>query len=219
MLASRLDGADFLALVAALACIFAAMQARASASPVAAPALATPAQVTQVQQQRSGSFALLFGLSEPDPVPPSVGTRLRWSGAQGGNRLLVPVRITFKNLSNSYCRLATLSADLKNIAAVPLAQQVNFDDCKSAQTRYLDLNGDGALDVVQALDVNSNRYEATITVPIVYLSTAATESGYCYSEKISSQLEPIDLVSDTALLRKMDKLRMGAASMTGACDD
>jgi hypothetical protein len=46
-------------------------------------------------------------------------------------------------------------------------------------------NGTGATDVVEILQVPSNRYALDVAVAVVYLREEQSVGGYCYSEKAS----------------------------------
>jgi hypothetical protein len=167
---------------------------------------------------RQASLHVLSALQNQDDLPdepslsPKTSKTLWWSSHKDGKHLLVPVTIRYSGLLNSYCRLVTMSADFRNSHLVQVPPQVNFDDCLGvADTLYFDINGDGFLDVIQGLRVKSNRYAAKAIVPVVYLSSAAENGGYCYSEKVSRQIQPSDLRSEATAMRSIEeaKLRLG----------
>jgi hypothetical protein len=123
-------------------------------------------------------------------------------------RLLVPVQIGFKGVTNSYCRLVTIPADFTHSDLVQILQRANFDDCSGmTDSVYIDLNDDGVIDVVEMVRVKSNRNAAKLTIPIVYLSDTAEKSGYCYSEQASHQLQPLDLQSDVGAKKAFDQAK------------
>ena len=141
-------------------------------------------------------------------LPPKFPKSLRWSSDKKDKRLLVPVQIGFKGVTNSYCRLVTISADFTNSDLVQIPQRANFDDCSGmTDSVYIDLNVDGVIDVVEMVRVKSNRNAAKLTIPIVYLSDATEKSGYCYSEQASHQLQPSDLQSDIGAKKAFDRAK------------
>lgn len=140
--------------------------------------------------------------------------KLYWSSQASGGRLLLPVSIRYRGTTNAYCRLATASEGVKEIALVKLPAQANFDDCSGvSDLRYMDVNGDGLLDVIEGVRINSNVSSFTVVTPLVYISTPTAESGYCYSDAASRQLAPADLKSDSSVRKALEraKERLGIA--------
>lgn len=142
-----------------------------------------------------------------------VAQPLYWSAVQGG-RLLVPVTIRFKGLANSYCRVLTQMRGHAEVVLVDVPEQVNYDACRGFDSvRYLDINGDGALDIVASLSVKSNTFNSYVTEQAVFLSGADNPSGYCYSDAASRNLKPADMQSESKIARALEqeRRRLGGA--------
>jgi hypothetical protein len=128
----------------------------------------------------------------------------RWSSTREDKRLLASVNVHFSGLRSSYCRLVAIQSKQLRAEVVPLPQSATYDACiKISRVLYVDLNGDGVLDVIQALDVKSNRYYATVDIPVVYLSSDGSKSGYCYSEWASEHLPPVYLWTTASVQQKL----------------
>ena len=148
--------------------------------------------------------------------------RLSWSSQTSDARLLLPVSIRYQGTINSYCRLATASKGVKGIVLVRLPTQVNFDDCNGvSELKYMEINGDGMLDLVEGLLVKSNVSSSHVVIPIIYLSTRTSESGYCYSDAASRQLAPADLKSEENIRKALEKAkrRLGVTVLNCAPSD
>ena len=174
------------------------------------PRTATPQEVREASSRLAAVLQQQPDLLEDPIASATVEKKVFWSGATEGHAplLLLPTRVRYKGTTNSYCRLVTASADLKELKVVSLPPQANFDDCAgAADTRYVDVNGDGLLDVVQAVRVQSNVAPAQVAVPLVYLSGAAPGAGYCYSDAASRQLRPQDMKSADSVGKALDAAR------------
>lgn len=148
-------------------------------------------------------------LLEDDTVVTKLEKKLAWSSQTSSARLLLPVSIRYRGATNSYCRLATASKGVKNIVLVKLPTQMNFDDCNEvSDLRYMEINGDGILDLVEGILVKSNVSSSHIAIPLVYLSTQTAESGYCYSDAASRQLAPADLKSEKNIRKALEKAKI-----------
>lgn len=137
---------------------------------------------------------------------------LYWSAVQGA-RLLVPVTIHFKGHANSYCRVLTQMRGHAEAVLVDVPEQVNYDACRGFDTvRYLDINGDGALDIAASLSVKSNTFTGYVTEQAVFLSGADNPSGYCYSDAASRNLKPADMQSESKVAKalKQERIRLGS---------
>jgi len=142
---------------------------------------------------------------------------LYWSAAQGG-RLLVPVTIRFKGLANSYCRVLTQMSGQAEAVLVDLPEQVNHDACRGFDTvRYLDINGDGALDIAASFSVKSNTASAYVAEQAVFLSGADNPSGYCYSDSASRNLKAADMQSDSKIANALEHERKRLAVVKFEC--
>jgi hypothetical protein len=173
------------------------------------PKAATPQEVREASSRLAAVLQQQPDLLEDPIASVTVEKKVFWSGAAGGHAplLLLPARVRYKGTTNAYCRLVTASADLTELTVVSLPPQANFDDCAgAADTRYVDLNGDGLLDVVQALRVQLNAAPAQVAVPLVYLS-GAPGAGYCYSDAASRQLRPEDLKSADSVAKALEAAR------------
>jgi len=99
--------------------------------------------------------------------------------------LLAPTRLKFSGAANVRCSLVTLSADLSTPHLIDGSRAL-WDTCRHVDTVvYADANGTGATDVVEIMQVPSNRYALDVAVAVVYLREEQSVGGYCYSEKAS----------------------------------
>lgn len=165
------------------------------------------ADVTRAEKY---SIDAIRGASELPNSEPLLKIRkpLHWVLKNDGKVLVVPITIKYAHLTNSYCRLIAITEDFQRLALVQIPSEANFENCKSISTVfYFDINGDKRIGIVQGLDIKSNRYEAIVTVPIVYISHEASEGGYCYSDLASRQLTAADLVSQARTESTLQKAR------------
>ena len=161
-------------------------------------------------------------LLEDVTVVTKLEKRLSWSSQTSDARLLLPVSVRYQGSTNSYCRLATASKGVKDIVLVKLPTQVNFDDCNGvSELKYMEINGDGILDLVEGILVKSNVSSAQIVTTIVYLSTQTSESGYYYSDAASRQLASADLISEKNIRKALEraKRRLGVTVFNCAPSD
>lgn len=150
------------------------------------------------------AFVQQDDLPEAAPVLKQKEAFLRWNSALPDKRLLALLHVRFSGVTNAYCRLVTLSADLKDPVLVKVPSQANYDDCaRISEPVYVDLNADSIDDVVFAADVKSNRYPSNAEVPVVYLSNPSAQGGYCYSDAASRQLEAADLTNAKVVQAKI----------------
>ena len=109
----------------------------------------------------------------------------RWSSTAADRLLLVPIRVKFSGAANVLCGLVTLSADLSTPHLID-GSRAPWDTCKHVDAViHADANGTSASDVIEILQVPSNRYSVDVAVAVVYLRDEHSVGGYCYSEKAS----------------------------------
>jgi hypothetical protein len=168
----------------------------------------TPQEIHQANIRLPKIISGQPDLLEDATVVTKLEKKLSWSSHTSGARLLLPVSVRYHGTANSYCRLATASRGVKNIVLVKLPTQANFDDCNEvSELKYMEINGDGMLDLVEGILVKSNVSLSQIVTPIVYLSTPTPESGYCYSDAASRQLIPADLKSEENIRNALEKAK------------
>lgn len=115
----------------------------------------------------------------------------RWSSTSSDRLLLMPIRAASSGTANALCGLVTLSADLSTAHLVD-GSRTPWDTCRHVDAVvYVDANGTGATDVVEILQVPSNRYRVDVAVAMVYLRDERSAGGYCYSEKASDAVTGI----------------------------
>lgn len=138
---------------------------------------------------------------------------LYWSAGPGGY-LLLPTFFRFKNTTNSYCRVLTLARDASQPVLAEVPQQANYDECRGFRNvRYLDINGDGMLDVAASVTIKSNSFKGYVDEQVVYLSSSDKRSGYCYSDAASRNLQREHMLSAAKLKKALDgeRSRLGIA--------
>ena len=174
---------------------------------------ATQAEVNDVTARAPAAFA------ERDDVPEEPIAFLKpektlyWSAPQGG-RLLVPVTVRFKGVSNAYCRLVTVENGAAAPVLIDLSMDVNADTCRGFRdVRYLDINGDGQLDIAASMTVKADSFGGYVDQRVVYLSNADKPGGYCYSAAASRNLEPAVMGSTDKVKQALDRglKRLGVA--------
>jgi hypothetical protein len=183
------------------------------AADVDAAAPSTPPSLKPTSTELSSAFKALptafkqqDDLPEAAPVLKQKEAFLRWNSALPNKRLLALLHVRFSGVTNSYCRLVTLSEDLKDPVLIKVPAQANYDDCaRTSAPVYVDLNADGVDDVVFTVEVKSNRYPSNAEVPVVYLSNSSAQGGYCYSDAASRQLEPADVTNARKIQAKMQR--------------
>ncbi|SDD68404.1 hypothetical protein SAMN05428966_105158 [Massilia sp. PDC64] len=168
---------------------------------------ATAAEVNDVKVRAASVFKDRDDFPEEPISSLKPEKTLYWSAPQGG-RLLVPVTVRFKGISNAYCRLVTV----ENTEAVPVLvdvpMDVNADTCRGFHdVRYLDINGDGKLDIAASMSVKANSFEGYIDQIVVYLSNGDKPGGYCYSATASRNLEPAVMGSTDKVRQALDRER------------
>ena len=96
-------------------------------------------------------------------------------------RTVLPVRIRFQGVRNSYCRVAVSGTAERPVALIPLPDSADHVQCFGMEkVAVTDLNGDGIPDFVFRLSVLWNRGNVIVPESAVYLSNAA-QHNYCYS--------------------------------------
>jgi hypothetical protein len=168
---------------------------------------ATAAEVNDVKARAVSVFKDRDDIPEEPIASLKPEKTLYWSAPQGG-RLLAPVTVLFKGVSNAYCRLVTVENGQADPVLVDLPMDVNADTCRGFRdVRYLDINGDGKLDIVASMNVKSNSFEGYVDQPVVYLSNADKPGGYCYSAAASRNLAPAAMGSTDKVKQALDRER------------
>jgi hypothetical protein len=195
-----------------------AMSLPCCASTEAMSKLPTPKEVRQATERLPMLFSGQPDLPEDPIAAVQLQKKLYWSSQTSDGLLLLPVSVRYRGATNAYCRLATASAGVKEIALVKLAPQVNFDDCSGvSDLRYIDINGDELLDVIEGVRIKSNASSFQVVIPLVYISAPATGSGYCYSDAASRQLTPVDLKSDDSVRKALERAKARLGSKVFDC--
>lgn len=79
----------------------------------------------------------------------------------------------YKGAADGYCRLAALESAQVALVLIDLPMDVNADNCRGfTDVRYLDINGDGKLDIVTSMSVKSNSFYGCVNQQVVYLSNS-----------------------------------------------
>jgi hypothetical protein len=113
-----------------------------------------------------------------------------------------------------------MAGDRADAVLVPLPPQTNYDECRGFdQVRYLDINGDGLLDIAVSVGMQSNTFDGYVAEQAVFLSTSAQPSGYCYSDRASRNLRPDDLRSDASVRRALERERRRLGIAGFGCGD
>ena len=190
--------------------VTAALSCACVAAPTTNPTKLTAAEAAKARV--ATLTALRTSVDEPaDHVPNlRIAAAPVWSDATPSHRALVLASLSYPGAQYAYCRLVTLPADL---AAAQVSDSSAMPDCRGvSRASFIDVNGDGLLDVVAGLRVPSNRYDITLEVPAVFLSDASAPGGYCYSQQASDHLQPDDLASGdrarTALTNEQTRLKL-----------
>ena len=132
---------------------------------------------------------------------------------------LTPVQVSYKALSNKYCMLAVSDDSMQQIRLVPLPVAALHDTCSRIRTQLLvDANGTGLRDVVQAVQIRSNRAGFEVTEALVYLADPRAKAGYCYSAAASRELSVESLRSAHAASNALRQARARLGLNAFACD-
>jgi hypothetical protein len=190
---------------------------------VAAPKSPHPAEKLDARQRQALTSSLVDML-EKDPLLP--GPTVIVSGLErstmntgaAGSVWLVPLQIRYQSVSNRYCRLATTDPTLGATAIVPLPPQALHDTCMRVNAQFVvDMNGDGQADVVQSIQIKSNRGNFSLTEAVVYLSTQDSRA-YCYSAIASGLLTPSDLRSASAIAAAVSRSKENPNQQKLTCE-
>jgi len=161
---------------------------------------ATTAEVDGIKARTASTFKD----RDDFPVDPTATLKTEkpayWSAPQDG-RLLALFTLRYKGAAHGYCRLVTVESEEGTLILVDLPTDVNADNCRGFNdVRYLDINGDGRLDIAASMSVKANSFDGYVDQLVVYLSNPAKPGGYCYSDTASRNLEP-------AVMGSTDKVR------------
>lgn len=75
----------------------------------------------------------------------------------------------FKDVSNTYCGLVTVEHGVAAPILIELPMEVNVDNCRSFRdVRYLDINGDGNLDVAASTNLEPSVMESRICMDLAF---------------------------------------------------
>jgi hypothetical protein len=161
---------------------------------------ATAAEVDSIKARTASTF------KDNDNFPVELTATLKpekplyWSAPQGG-RLLALFTLRYKGAAYGSCRLVTVENGEDTPILVDLPSDVGADNCRGfSDVRYLDINGDGKLDIATSMSIKSNSFEGYVDQQVVYISNADKAGGYCYSATASRNLEP-------AVMGSTDKVR------------
>lgn len=156
----------------------------------------------------------------PGPGPVVTGTERSVRVSAGKSTAwLTPVQVRYRSLSNRYCLLAVSDEETKQTRLVPLPAAALRDTCRKISAQFLvDANGSGPHDVVQAVQIQSNRGNFEVTEALVYLSDSLSDSGYCYSSQASRELAPEHLFSAKAASAALSEARVRLGLKAFACD-
>jgi hypothetical protein len=174
---------------------------------------ATAAEVEGIKARTASTFKD----RDDFPVEPTATLKsekpLYWSAPQGG-RLLALFTLRHKGAAHGYCRLVTAENELGAPVLIDLPMDMNADNCRGfREVRYLDINGDGKVDVAASMIVKANSFDGDVDQPVVYLSNADKPGAYCYSAAASRNLEPAVMRSTGKVKQALDRerKRLGAA--------
>ena len=170
----------------------------------------TAALVDQLEQD-----AHLPGLG---PVVAGEARSVRVNSGKGGV-WLTPVQVRYKNLSNKYCRLAVLDETSRRTWLVPLPETALNDTCSKINKQLLvNANGTRDTDVVQSVQIHSNRADHQVSEALVYLADPMSESGYCYSAQASRELTPENMGSVSLANAALKQARARLGITTFGCE-
>lgn len=129
-----------------------------------------------------------------------------------------PVSVSYKSVSNKYCRLATSDVNMTNTSVIPLPPPALHDFCLKIKTQYMiDATGGGVRDVAQLVLLKSNRAGFAVSEVLVYLADTASQGGYCYSAQASRQLPPTRMNSAEAANKALREVRKRLAKERFSC--
>ncbi|KGF83236.1 hypothetical protein IA69_03250 [Massilia sp. JS1662] len=168
---------------------------------------ATAAEVEGIKARTASTFKD----HDDFPVEPTATLKserpLYWSARQGG-RLLALFTLRYKGAAHGYCRLVTVENEQRDPDLIDLPMDMNADNCRGFRdVRYLDINGDGKLDVAASMTVKANSFDGDVDQPVVYLSNADKPGGYCYSATASRNLQPAVMGSAGKVKQALDRER------------
>jgi hypothetical protein len=182
------------------------------------------ARPIQLDPQQTRALKLHFaGALENDPAMPGPGAlvsgfeRSTLVSTPAGQTWFMPLHVHYSGLSNKYCRLATAKLSTESPMLIALPTRALYDHCIRINGQFIiDVNDDGQPDVVQSIQVKSNRGNFNVTQAIVYLSVPGEEK-YCYSATASSLLKPVDLRSSTAISAVIKRNKETASPQVLVC--
>ncbi|MYM66907.1 hypothetical protein GTP45_08700 [Pseudoduganella sp. FT55W] len=183
------------------------------------PRTASVDEVREVHSRIASVFANRDDFPEAPVSMSRLEKKLYWSGSGSDALLLLPLTVRFRGVSNSYCRLVTANSKSGELALIPLPAQANFDDCSGIdQIRYVDVNGDGLLDVIETVKVKSNVQQGQVATSLVYVSSPLRAGGYCYSDAASRQLAPVDMKNDASVAKALESAKQRLGIVQFDCD-
>ncbi|MGA3075101.1 MAG: hypothetical protein ABSG56_15535 [Bryobacteraceae bacterium] len=178
------------------------------ALPIGACAGAGPNQAIPFRDARKLIPAIAELVRTQEPFPHTAKARIELAGGGaievrigGESRVLIPVRIRFEGLGNSYCRLAVVNPRNAHAEFVPLPVSADHDNCRGMQRMAaVDVNRDGIPDLVFQVEIPSNRYDVTVSEGAVYLSNPGHGTTYCYAP-VASRAVGSDVPFDSNSVR------------------
>ena len=184
-------------------------------TPTSGPTRLTAADVAKARQVALP--ALKSSVDEPVARVPILKFAAApvWSDSGASHKALLLVSFTYPGARYAYCRLVTVSADF---ASAEVADANAMPYCLGiSHAVFVDVNGDGELDVVASLRVQSNRYDAVLEAPGVFLSDSSAPSGYCFSQQASDHLNPDDLATGERARASLERERKRLGLPRFAC--
>ena len=152
---------------------------------------------------RSMAASIRAQIAQNDQFPSDRESSIRWLkrpfrvAATDDQRVVGVAQITFKGLTNTYCRFVSTASDgASQSLVVRIPEAANHDTCKGVRAvQSGDLDGDGLLDFAYAVKVRSNRYPVEVEEVVVFLGQADKARPYCYSTTASRAVAPVPLSS------------------------
>ncbi len=131
--------------------------------------------------------------SRQDTYPQDLKPKFEFTGGglelriDNQSRLILPVRIHFDGISNSYCRVAIFNPEKTNTEFLPLPLDADRDDCQGiAKIAFIDINQDGVLDLIFRVSLPWNKDPRKMAFEgSVYVSQPDSPVPYCYAPDVS----------------------------------